>query len=325
MLNFTITDSTDLEKSIQVLNDSFRYLSHQNRFMKKVFNSIFIGGIRSLEVKVGENSKKWHPHLHCIVVKDKYSKDFEFLRDSWNMAVKKCGGIESSLDGKYGSVFVSSIVDKKNPKNSNEYSVETGVLETLKYITKFDYSSYGDMLPELVRALKGVRSINTWGCLRNINLDVEEDMDKTYSEVYKVACSVCGSTDFIKFTSRSLLPNTKCFDYSDSVLEKQDKLLPGKVEIRDGLEVGKLYGGVMFTALHATLAGKQFEVYKHKNKYKTVVVQNVEHIKEEKVYIPNSGKAYVKGSNTQTFKDRVTMPEPKELIFSEEMLVHYFK
>ena len=267
MLNFTIVDDSSLSHSLEVLTKAFRYICHESKEYSSVFKSMFVGGISSKEIKLGENSKLWHPHIHCLVVKDRYSQDFEYLKYIWNNAVRICGGYPSATNsGKYGSVFISSVVDKTIGDTQYVKSVESGVLETMKYITKFDYQLDNEYLPELVKTLKGVRSVNTWGCLRNIKSDVEDDMLKPYSEIYKCACTVCGGTDFFEFCSTHNLQDVSDFDLSNTVLIKEPKVNSGNtklssvVKLKNDLVLGQKYSDVVYSDLQAKFVGQYFQV-----------------------------------------------------------------
>ena len=262
-LNFTIVNTDNLAKSIEVINKAFRYIQGGSKSIRKEFNRRFVGGLRSLEIKLGENSKLWHPHLHCLVVKKEYSRDFDFLSEVWNKAVKLAGGEESkTTPGLYGLVSIFSLVDKKNANTDKEKSIEIGTLETLKYITKFDYDIDSDRIPELITSIKGVRMLNTWGILRNINLDVDSDMNKSYREVLQSCCSVCKGTNFFEFTSARTFNGVHDFNIDDCIVSQEAIDKPGQyiVDPFGQCKVGELYDGVMWTELHEQLKGKTINI-----------------------------------------------------------------
>lgn len=293
MLNFTIVDDSDLSHALSVLTKSFRYIQHDNKEYSKIFNSMFVGGVSSKEVKLGENSKLWHPHIHCLVVKDHYSQDFEYLKYIWNDAVRVCGGNPGSTDsGKFGSVFVCSIIDKQGLNTDYIKSVEMGVLETMKYITKFDYQLDNSLLPELVRALKGIRTVNTWGCLRNVSTNVESDINKSYTELVKQCCAVCGGHDFFEFCSTKTLQNVADFDMDKAELVQTPKYNLGHNELtplfklRDDLVIGQKYGNVVYSQLQAQFVGKFIKAEHGMNN--TYFVRKLD---EVNVRVDDSGKA----------------------------------
>lgn len=262
-LNFTIVNTNNLAKSIEVLTKAFRILQHDDKCLKKEFNKRFIGGLRSLEIKIGENSKLWHPHLHCLVVKKEFSRDFDFLSEAWNKAVKLAGGTESkTTPGLYGMISIFSLVDRRNANTDKEKSIEIGTLETLKYITKFDYDIDSDKLPELITSIKGVRMLNTWGILRNINLNIESDMNKSYREVLQSCCSICKGTNFFEFSSRRTFNNVCDFNIDDCIVIQKPIDKPGQyiVDPFGQFKIGELYNGVMWTELHEQLKGQTINI-----------------------------------------------------------------
>lgn len=274
MLNFTITDTATLQEGLDILTKAFRYLQHENKIYRKLFKQSFAGGVICKEIKEGENSKLWHPHLHSLVVKDHFSKDFDWLKDAWNHAVKIAGGRPSASDpSKYGSVHICSVIDRKNLNTDKFKSVEAGCIETIKYITKFDWQcTSADKVKELITTLKGVRAINTWGILRKIDLNVENELDKSFNEIRKCCCTVCGGTDFYQIYTRMTLKNVVDFKDTDYDCTQEYKLnytngqLTRLVELKDELEVGQVYDGVMFTEEHEKLKGQAFAVITDKGK-----------------------------------------------------------
>lgn len=109
MLNFTIKDLPDLSKGIDIINDAFRNMTNGDKNNRQKWKDRFPGMIRSLEVKIGEGSGLWHPHLHCIVLQDRYGKYFKEIKEEWNHAVKLAGGvayIDAEGNEKYGSVWI---------------------------------------------------------------------------------------------------------------------------------------------------------------------------------------------------------------------------
>lgn len=185
IINYTIKDVDNLKSGIKLLNDSFRMLTHENKLYRELYKNKFCGGIKSLEVKVGANSNLWHPHFHSIVVKKTKSSDYEWLKSAWEDCTSKCAGTTE----KVGSVWLKGF----SSKNKNQ--LLKSVLETLKYITKFDWN-VDERVQELVNSLSGVRTINTYGCLRGISAKVEDDLKKPYTDIINEVCKYCGSTSF---------------------------------------------------------------------------------------------------------------------------------
>ena len=185
MLTLTIVDEPNLKSMLEILTKCWRILIHEDKTIRKEFNKRFIGGFRALEVKRGKNSGLWHCHYHCLVIKDCFSEDFEWLKTSWQKAYKLVTGKDVSLELRIESI-------KKNAKG-----YLGGILEVAKYVTKFDWSLENDV-KELITSLANVRTTSTWGCLRKdlTEKSIEEDMDLTLDETIKLVCRSCGNSSF---------------------------------------------------------------------------------------------------------------------------------
>ena len=178
MLVLTIKDGEDLKERVKFLETSWRTLYHDNKNMRDKWKREFAGGLRSLEIVVGKNSNKWHPHMHLLLLKDHYNKDYEWIKSNWK-----------SITNNNGSIYIKSI------QNDN---LLKGVVECVKYIMKPERKIFNDdkRFLEMWETVKGKRQINTWGCLRGIKTKVIED-DIENIEVKKLEafiCSQCGCT-----------------------------------------------------------------------------------------------------------------------------------
>lgn len=324
-LNFTIVDCEDLQKTIKVLNTAFRYMQSGSKELRKEFNKRFIGGFRCTETKVGVFSKLWHSHLHCLAIKKEKSYDIDFLAEAWNRAVKLAGGKESeTVPGLYGMCSVFTIKDKHNLNSPTEKSIEIGVLETMKYITKFNFEMDIDKLPELIKSLKGVRMVNTWGLLRKINTNVEKDMNKSYTEVMKLCCSNCGSYNFSEFYSKRAYRDIAEFDINNAIVEFESNIKSGLCVLTNGLEIGKMYGGVMFTEEHAKFYGKEFVVRFEKGKYLSYIKDDIHLKKDYQVFVNKNNPVTHKnvGMKAITMTEHAKAPGMRNIEFADSMLVH---
>lgn len=180
MMNFTLKDMDSLSDMIFTINQAWRIMTHENKSSKDWFVDRFPGGLRSLEVVIGQNSKKWHCHLHCIVIQDIYSRDYNDLECRWNNACCSVLGIKKS--NKVGSVYINSISD----------NLEKSLLEVIKYILKPNLDLYLNPLQfrEAYENLKSRRQVNTWGLLRNLSKEVENEFNKN-----DYSCEECGCND----------------------------------------------------------------------------------------------------------------------------------
>jgi hypothetical protein len=149
MLTLTVRDGDDLNERLQFIGDSWRKMYHEKDIRQK-WKKAFPGGLRSTEIKIGKGSGLWHPHMHCLVMKQEYSHDYEWLRDRWKMITED-----------NGSVHIKAL---------NKDNILKSAAEIVKYILKPEASLYADdvRFNQMYVALKGRRQISTWGLLRGI-------------------------------------------------------------------------------------------------------------------------------------------------------------
>lgn len=176
MLVLTVRDGPDLKERIKFLEDSWRKLYHDDKNCRKKWKEEFAGGIRSLEIKIGKNSNLWHPHMHLILMKEHYNKDYPWIKESWK-----------NITGGNGSVYIKEIkADNKMLK---------GIVECVKYVLKPEEGIFEDdkIFLEVYEAIKGKRQINTWGMLRRIKRKIEEDIENLEEKKLEAfVCSQCG-------------------------------------------------------------------------------------------------------------------------------------
>jgi plasmid rolling circle replication initiator protein Rep len=201
MMNFTVKDTVSLHEGLDLLQSSFRKMTNGNKAFREWWYSRYAGGLRSLEIKLGENSRNWHPHLHCLVLTDRIEKDYEFIKENWKYHTQRYyGGLFTEYkDGvkvDVGSVWMKGI-KKENFLES--------VTEIIKYIVKFEgdlldmlgksqsIEGYPNKLNEMVYEMTGKRQINTWGILRGLDDRVEEEIEKTdEKKLTEFICQLCG-------------------------------------------------------------------------------------------------------------------------------------
>ena len=186
MLTLTIPDMPSLKDNLDCLMRTWRYMVGKSKGISSEFKKRFLGGIRCLEVKKGENSKLWHCHFHCIVIKSVPSRDFEFILQAWSRAYQVVTGTKINCN-----------IDIRAFKFKSKEELLKNVLECCKYVSKFEWH-IDDSVKELIEAMKGIRSVSSWGFMKaQLKEDsVEHDMDKTLAEVQDLFCEVCGSKNF---------------------------------------------------------------------------------------------------------------------------------
>lgn len=209
LLTFTIKDTESLKDGVWLIKTAYRKCTHENKKYRQVFDNLYIGGIKSLEVKRGANSKQWHPHFHALVVAEKPEEDFKALNIMWNKTLVNI--LNNRIDPIYEDRYYSdsfSIVNDKLVFNDKVGFIQCQALnsmsmhdrikciyESIKYITKYS-DNMEDDLPELVNSLKGIRAVDSWGVLRDIEQEAEKLQTMTISQIKEHVCTTCGSKEF---------------------------------------------------------------------------------------------------------------------------------
>jgi hypothetical protein len=155
MVTLTLRASeSKLTTCLNRLYGSFKLLRARPFWKNRV-----LGGVAFLEFKRGEASGLWHPHLHCLV-------QGRFLP-------------QQELAGEWLAVTGDShVVDVRLVKARSE---------VMRYVTKYCSKSNGlsdessdDDLEEIIRSLKGRRTIvpfGTWRTLRLLHGESDEDWE----------------------------------------------------------------------------------------------------------------------------------------------------
>lgn len=181
---FTIKNQENLTIALNLLYDSWRFMT--NKHVPIEWKNRFSGGIKSIEVKKGKYSDKWHPHIHALIFKDNTNKDYHFIKKAWEKSTSHIFG----TDTKVGSVDIRNI----NKSTSNN-EILFACLEAVKYMTKLKPNTKPEELKVLYNELKNRRQISTWGILRGINNRVEKEMDEeSENEIVNFTCKICGCT-----------------------------------------------------------------------------------------------------------------------------------
>lgn len=180
-INYTLEDMEDIEEMLDMMKRYWRILNHDDKNLRKKFKSRLVGGLRSIEVKRGKNSGLWHIHFHTIAVTDKeFEKDYYWLMPAWKKVTK----------GK-GSIWVKGI-------NKEKMGLVKEIAEAVKYIVKPEESLLKNVedLRNAYYALKGVRQVNTWGKLRKLSKEVEEESEKDEKKLTDFICQMCGCSEY---------------------------------------------------------------------------------------------------------------------------------
>lgn len=187
---FTLKNMESLKSAVEIVNEAWRFMT--NKAEKEEFGARFAGGVRSLEVKIGKNSGLWHAHIHALILKIGTSRDFKFLRRSWNSSCLHVVQRKMLTVGdmkKIGSVDIRAITPSANGKNP----LLAAIMECTKYITKLRLDIPADKLTELYTVMKGRRQTSCWGILYGTTSRVDEEMNECgENEITDFLCTRCG-------------------------------------------------------------------------------------------------------------------------------------
>lgn len=188
-VTFTIKDTEKLADGLDYLQSGFRTMISKTRNISEAFNYLFLGGVRSIEIKRGANSGLWHPHMHCLFIKrnnNPFKDDFNFLRSAW----------KSSLNRVHGEINNWGSVDFKAIKVLQDGC--KAICECFKYATKFDWNTSNQDISELVKSLQGRHLIVPFGEVRKVLSEsaIEHDLILPYTQLKKQFCAVCGNDTF---------------------------------------------------------------------------------------------------------------------------------
>ena len=197
LLTFTMKNTNNFITGLDTILKAFRYLTNGNKYYANIFKFMFVGGVKSLEVIRGESDiKSYHPHLHCLVIKNKFTRDFDILKEFWNNSLNVVMGTQNEKLGSIDIVQVKNPNSKSNKQNLND--VRTGLLETLKYITKVeDIFNYDDeMLSNFINYSHNRRYVSVFGYLAKLSKALNEDLTESAKDQVGKVCKHCGCTEF---------------------------------------------------------------------------------------------------------------------------------
>lgn len=209
-LTLTIRNMDNLSTMIKRLERAWQFVKSDDKTLRKKFAHRFIGGLRSLEVKRGQDGL-WHAHFHCLLLTDSktFIRDIDWIKEAWLRAT----------DGDGEQIDIKLV--RKN-------KVIKSVCEIIKYITKFDTDflkgttdDRNHDLEEMYYALIGKRKINAFGIMRGMSKQVETDDEKIQKENESIegfVCKMCGSDNGkLLLTTYAKVANEFYQDYSSTL------------------------------------------------------------------------------------------------------------
>lgn len=152
LVTLTVKDGPDLRERFKHLHDSQRELwKRKQRRRGSVLDGVE-GAVWSYEVKRGNGSGLWHPHLHMIALAE-VAPDAERLSREWHQVTRD-----------------SFIVDVRPISQDDPAS---GFVEVFKYAVKFSDQEPADTV-HAWQTLAGKRLLGSAGCFRGV--EIPEDL-----------------------------------------------------------------------------------------------------------------------------------------------------
>lgn len=152
LVTLTVKDGPDLRERFKHLHDSQRELwKRKQRRRGSVLDGVE-GAVWSYEVKRGNGSGLWHPHLHMIALAE-VAPDAERLSREWHQVTRD-----------------SFIVDVRPISQDDPAS---GFVEVFKYAVKFSDQEPADTV-HAWETLAGKRLLGSAGCFRGV--EIPEDL-----------------------------------------------------------------------------------------------------------------------------------------------------
>ena len=159
LVTLTVKDGPDLAERFKHLHDSQRELwKRRQRIYESSLDGVE-GAVWSYEVKRGQGSGVWHPHLHMIALAE-VEPNQKRLADEWHQIT--------------GDSF---IVDVRPISQDDPVS---GFIEVFKYAVKFSDQEPADTV-HAWETLRGKRLLASSGCFRGV--DVPDDLTDDATDV----------------------------------------------------------------------------------------------------------------------------------------------
>lgn len=176
-------DIGQLALMIDRLNDAWRIMIN-GRGNRKKWAELILGGVRSLEVKLGEDGK-WHAHLHALLIHPK-GRFYEWLKAEWE---KACAcAMDMPKGAKVGSIDIRTI--------KNTHGSMRGVIEAVKYPMKPENGFWDnpEAVQEVVQTLPRRKQTQSFGIVRHLVALVEQENEVDEKKLDDFICQACGCT-----------------------------------------------------------------------------------------------------------------------------------
>jgi hypothetical protein len=146
LVTLTVKDGPDLAERFEHLKRAQRELWMRKHRGRGSVLDVVAGAVWSYEIKRGNGSGLWHPHLHMIALAEVQPDQGELSRE-WNDIT--------------GDSFVVDV----RPISSDDPA--SGFIEVFKYAVKFSDQPHADTL-HAFQTLRGKRLLASSGCFRGV-------------------------------------------------------------------------------------------------------------------------------------------------------------
>ena len=165
LLTLRIGDRENLENSINIIKEAWRYFTRKDRRCANEFEHRYIGGIKTTEITLTK-SKHWITQLNCILIADRYAYDELYLKTAWNRCINLAGGLDNEGNITYKQIH---LIDRTYDLSYTSTELNDHILKMTTNISNFNYPlEQSKYLNNLHSVLKDMRLTDTFGCCRNI-------------------------------------------------------------------------------------------------------------------------------------------------------------
>ena len=183
LLSLTLVNHEIGELGIMIdrLNDAWRIMIN-GRGNRDKWSQNILGGVRSLEVKIGKDGK-WHAHLHALLIHPK-ARFYEWIKAEWEKA-SACA-MDLPKGSKVGSIDIRTI---KTAQGSMR-----GVIEAVKYPMKPENGFWDnlDAVQEVIQTLPRRKQTQSFGIVRHMVSLVDQADEVDEKRLDNFICQACG-------------------------------------------------------------------------------------------------------------------------------------
>jgi hypothetical protein len=186
------------------------------------------GGVYSVETTFNRDTRKWHPHIHCLIeAPRRLPREWIYsVRATWEKITGNAKVVH--LERAFGV--------SKNGKKLHRKLNERGLRELVKYATKCaDFSDAPARVDEFLRAFTHLRRVQSFGSFYGAVEAAEREPGCDEEKLVGCSCGKCTARDFriefglVHVSDTRVRPDGSRelkFDYARELVESQDESPP---------------------------------------------------------------------------------------------------